>query len=104
MPISIGAAVGAAALAVNIAATNQDPEQAPATPPATQNKNYFNPQMAIVFDFRGRFVDPDPSERKLDFSEIEFGFASDVDPYLKAEAYIAVAKVPERVSPSSAQE
>ncbi len=57
-----------------------------------QNKNAFNPQLSMVTDFRWNAVDSDKSSRKRAYlKEAELGFASDVDPFLKAEAYISVA-------------
>lgn len=50
-------------------------------------------QMSVVADFVGNLGEKeDPTVERFDFREIEFGFASDVDPFLRAEAYIALAK------------
>lgn len=58
--------------------------------PAPQNPNSFNPQISLVSDFRGRLSDNNPSERKrFQLKELELAFASDVDPFLRAEAYIS---------------
>lgn len=60
--------------------------------PAPQLKNAFNPQISLVTDFRYNAINSDKSERKRAFlKEAELGFAADVDPFLKAEAYIAFA-------------
>jgi hypothetical protein len=46
-----------------------------------------------VSDFRSRLVNSESGAEKLsDIKEIELGFAADVDPFLRAEAYIAFAK------------
>ncbi len=57
---------------------------------ATQNPNYFNPHIGIVGDFAANLRKVD-GERRADFREIEFGFAADADPFLRVEAYIAIA-------------
>jgi hypothetical protein len=92
MPISLGSAV--AAIAVGLLAHQEpakEPVQDPLPTPTPENPSYFNPQMAIVFDVRGRFADPDPDNRHVRIEEVEFGFAADVDPYLKAQAFLSVA-------------
>ena len=69
------------------AAPKQDP-----TPPTQQSKNAFNPQISLVTDFRFNAVDSDPTVKKRFFmKEAELGFAADVDPFLRAEAYLAFA-------------
>ncbi len=52
----------------------------------------FNPQISIVGDFAAVLKDDADSDRHADFREIEFGFAADADPFLRVEAYIALAK------------
>src|SRR6185503_7880676 len=89
MPFSIAPTMIATAALAGAGAQGPEP---PTPPPAPQNPSYFNPQMAIVFDFRGGVSDPDPDQRHFDMKEIEFGFAADVDPYLKAQAFISIAK------------
>ena len=89
--IVIGKLIGAAALAVSGSAKVQDPVPAQ-DPPARQNPSYFNPQMAIVGDFAATLADRRGEPRRFDFREIEFGFKADADPFLTAEAYIALAK------------
>jgi len=44
-----------------------------------------------VGDFVGTLDDNSGEKKRFDFREIEFGFAADADPFLKVEAYIAVA-------------
>ncbi len=66
------------------------PPPAPETP-AQKNPNAFNPQMAIIGDFRGTLRDTSDEERKFDFNEIELNFAADVDPFAKAFLVIAIA-------------
>lgn len=62
-----------------------------AGPPA-QSPTSFNPKLSMVGDFVFRLRDPDKAAETADFREIELGFASDVDPFLKAEAYLAIEK------------
>lgn len=62
-------------------------------PVRAQAGNSFNPQISIVGDFAGVLRDTGNSEpKRFDFREVEFGFAADADPFLKVEAYIAVAR------------
>jgi hypothetical protein len=71
----------------------QDPPAAVPQGPTGQNPNFFNPQISLVTDFRAILGGNIPSDQKTaDLKEAELGFAADVDPYLRAEAYIAVAK------------
>lgn len=91
MPISITMPLAAAALGMS-QATMQEPEPPTPepTPPAQAGLGQFNPQMSIVFDVRGVLRHPDVDERHIRVNEVEFGFASDVDPFWTAEAYIAL--------------
>lgn len=58
-----------------------------------QNPNSFNPQISLVSDFRALLVASDrKDDKKIDLHEVELGFAADVDPFLKAEAYISWSK------------
>lgn len=62
--------------------------QDPPTPPPIQNRNTFNPQISLVTDFRWQAYNNDRTARRRAFlREAELAFASDVDPFLKAEAY-----------------
>lgn len=71
---------------------NQDAPPAEGTASGQQNKNAFNPQISLVTDFRWNAVDSEKSQRKRAFlKEAELGFASDVDPFIRAEAYVAFA-------------
>lgn len=56
-----------------------------------QNPNVFNPQIAVVGDFQARVADtgPEPQRRAL-VRELELGIAADVDPFARAEVYIAI--------------
>lgn len=56
------------------------------------NPGYFNPQMAIVGDFRATLDDNSGDKRHADINELEFGFAGDVDPFLKVTVIAALAK------------
>lgn len=56
-----------------------------------RNPNPYNPQLAIVGDFAGRLKGREPGERRFDFREIEFGFAADADPFVRAEVYVSLA-------------
>lgn len=78
---------------VPMASFARSQEPAEASPQATpQNKNAFNPQISLVTDFRWNAIDSDPETRKRAYlKEAELGLASDVDPFLRAEAYIAFA-------------
>lgn len=69
---------------------NQDPIP-PQETPQPKNPAFFNPQMAIVGDFRGTLRDDSDEKRHFDFHEIELNFAADVDPYAKAFVVIALA-------------
>jgi hypothetical protein len=95
--IVLGKAVTAAiaAAAINAGPRAQDPVQTdpPAqTTPAPQSKNFFNPQISLVTDFRWNAINSDPTVRKRGFlKEAELGLASDIDPFLRGEAYIAFA-------------
>lgn len=60
--------------------------------PAVQTQNAFNPDMSLVFNFGARLSDSmKPPVRRAAMREIEWGISADVDPYLRAEAYIAFA-------------
>ncbi len=60
--------------------------------PRVQGQNAFNPDMSLVFNFGARLSDSmSPPNRRAAMREIEWGIAADVDPYLRAEAYIAFA-------------
>jgi hypothetical protein len=56
------------------------------------NPSYFNPQMAIVGSFAAELRDHDGKKAGADFREIEFGFAGDVDPFLKVVAIASLSK------------
>jgi hypothetical protein len=83
----------AAALSVAAPAPAPVPQDPAPTPASTQqNKNFFNPQISLVTDFRWTALDSDNTVRKRAFlKEAELGLAADVDPFLKAEAYISFA-------------
>lgn len=89
--------LAAFAVASNTVAMRQDPPvEAPPpaqeTAPAARNINSFNPQISLVTDFRWTAIDDDPTADKRAFlKEAELGLAADVDPFLRAEAYIAFA-------------
>ncbi|HVL38221.1 MAG TPA: hypothetical protein VM328_02410 [Fimbriimonadaceae bacterium] len=52
--------------------------------------NLSNIQLSLVTDFRAALVDQNPdSEKRAFLKEAELGLAADVDPFLRAEAYIA---------------
>jgi hypothetical protein len=57
-----------------------------------QSPNAFNPKISLVGDFAFRLKDDDKTAEHADFREVELGFAADVDPFLKAEAYLAIEK------------
>lgn len=67
-------------------------QDTPPPAPQPQSKNTFNPQISLVTDLRYDAVQSDPTRTKRFYmSEAELGFAADVDPFLKAEAYVAFA-------------
>ena len=94
------------AVALAVLSASMHPKQDPAITPGTgqgdssalgkagpENPNAFNPQIAIVSDFRALLSSRDGTEdKKVDLKELEMGIAADVDPFLRAEAYIAFAK------------
>lgn len=56
-----------------------------------QNPNVFNPQIALVGDFQARVTDTGPEPARTAIArELELGIAADVDPFARAEAYIAI--------------
>lgn len=60
-------------------------------PPQLQNPNVFNPQIALVGDFQARIGDTGPEpQRQAIVRELELGIAADVDPFARAEVYIAL--------------
>lgn len=96
----ISQAIAAAAMALSTGANEpskwvinvkQDP--APQTGGGQQNPGFFNPQISMVSDFRAVVGGNLPNDEKTtEMKELELGFAADVDPFLRAEAYIAIAK------------
>jgi hypothetical protein len=93
--IFIGKAIAAAVAGKALIAAHspQDPATAPPQPTqGPQSKSFFNPQISLVTDFRIAAVNSDPSVRKeATIREAELGLVADVDPFLRAEAYIAFA-------------
>ncbi|MBS1724757.1 MAG: hypothetical protein JSS66_17585 [Armatimonadetes bacterium] len=99
MPLIFGKTIVAAIAAASLAHAPQDQgasiqqgQEAPVqeSAPTQQAKNTFNPQISLVTDFRWNAVDSDKTVRKRGFlKEAELGLASDVDPFLRAEAYIS---------------
>jgi hypothetical protein len=90
MPLNLSLPLAGVAAALAGPAA-QDPE--PPTPepePVVQARPLSNIQMSIVFDTRAVLAHPDRDERHVRINEIEFGFASEVDPFWTAEAYIAL--------------
>lgn len=75
----------------------QEPVQ-PATGGGAQNPNYFNPQMSLVADFRAQASGNSEDRKRALFREAEIGLAADVDPFLKAEAYISFANDGDKTS------
>ncbi|MCE9560359.1 MAG: hypothetical protein K8R88_15590, partial [Armatimonadetes bacterium] len=98
MSQSITSGIAAALLAVatnaHIKNTIQEvPDEKPAVVEKPTALNSFNPQISLVSDFRSRLVNSKKGDEKLtEMKELELGFAADVDPFLKAEAYIAFAR------------
>lgn len=80
------AAMFAAMQSGNVPAPPQEPAS---TAPPVQNA--FNPQISIVADTRAVLRDNDHDEETINLREFEVAFASDIDPFLRAEAYVAIA-------------
>ncbi len=94
--VALGAAVSSLALAVPeslsrpVVSLNYG-DLAPSVA-REQTQNAFNPDMSLVFNFGARLSDSMvPPARRAGMREIEWGIAADVDPYMRAEAYIAFA-------------
>lgn len=69
-----------------------EPVAAQPAQPAQLSLNAFNPQISVVTDFRWNAIDDDPgADKRAYLKEAELGLAADVDPFLRAEAYIAFA-------------
>lgn len=83
--------LAAPALGTQEAPPAQEVAPPPPPPPAqAKSLNSFNPQISLITDFRWEVADNAPgAERRIYMKEAELGLAADVDPYLKAEAYIA---------------
>jgi hypothetical protein len=76
--------------AINI---RQDPTPTQNVPQNQGGVGTFAPEISFVTDFRAPIAGNIPSgEKTADLKEAELGIAADVDPYLRAEAYIAFAK------------
>jgi hypothetical protein len=93
---AIAAAIAAGAISPHEPQTAPPPAQddsaAQGAASGQQSKNFFNPQISLVTDFRWNAMNSDRSVRKRAFlKEAELALAADVDPYLRAEAYIAFA-------------
>lgn len=80
-----------AALPTQTSSQELPPAQPPATGSGPQSPNYFNPQMSLVADFRANAAAGKDEPKRALFREAEIGLAADVDPFLKAEAYISFA-------------
>lgn len=59
--------------------------------PQSGSGNAFNPKIGLVTDTRAVFKGRSKEEETTDLREAEFSFMADVDPFLTAEAFIAVA-------------
>lgn len=100
MPFIASKAFVAAAAAISSLHAKQvqtpgtDPTNSPALGKETKpNPNSFNPQISLVSNFGATISDNDrTADKKADLRELELAFAADVDPFLRAEAYIAFAK------------
>lgn len=93
-------------LALMAISSSHGSKQEPITPPGTgpadstalgrpgaQNANSFNPQISLVSDFRALVSSNNPADdKKADLKELELALAADVDPFLRAEAYISFSK------------
>lgn len=103
MSFTLSSSLAAAAIAIANKATVQttpaEPpaEEAPVAQPAPPERpsalNSFNPQISLLSDFRSRLMNSESGGEKLsDLKELELGLAADVDPFLRAEAYISFAR------------
>jgi len=71
----------------------QDPFAPQPTIQTGSGQGAFTPEISLVTDFRAPIAGNISSDEKAaDLKEAELGIAADVDPYLRAEAYIAFAK------------
>jgi len=71
----------------------QDPVAPPLARQGSGGTGNFAPEISLITDFRAVIAGNVPSDEKTaDLKEAELGIAADVDPYLRAEAYIAFAK------------
>ena len=86
------AAVMAAATHAHLHTQPQQPVITPDSGTQAPNSNSSNPQISLISNFRANLINNDRSVHKeIALKEVELGIASDVDPFLKAEAYIAFA-------------
>ncbi|MBL8060210.1 MAG: hypothetical protein JNK63_05795 [Chthonomonas sp.] len=102
MPFTLSSSLAAGAFAAAQQLIVQDPPapvEEPPTPtvqaeaPTRSRLSDFNPQISLVSDFRSRFANSQEGGEKLsELKELELGLAADVDPFLRAEAYIAFAR------------
>lgn len=71
----------------------QEPAATQNSPKAQSGLGSFAPEISLITDFRAVLGGNVPEDEKTaDLKEAELGIAADVDPYLRAEAYIAFAK------------
>lgn len=100
MPFTLSSGLAAAAFAAAQNVITQDPpapdpqpDPVPVEAPARSRLAHFNPQISLVSDFRSRLANSQSGGEKLsELKELELGLAADVDPFLRAEAYIAFAR------------
>jgi hypothetical protein len=90
--VALGAAISSATFLTSGFGSLSGPVETLRYEPSAQGQNAFNPDMSLVFNFGSRLVDSMvPPVRRAAMREIEWGIAADVDPYMRAEAYIAFA-------------
>ena len=68
------------------------PTPAPVAAPAAANAKVFNPDMSVIGNFVGVAGKNDNSDQpSLDLSEVEFAFQAVVDPYARADFFLAAS-------------
>lgn len=91
MPVSSIATLACAIALARTGAQDKKGGSEPEPPLPPQAPVSSNPGISLVFNLGGDLMDA-KEERRFDFREIEFGFDSDVDPHLKAQAFVSVGK------------
>ncbi len=72
----------------------QPPVQVLQTPAQPRSAISTNPNMSVIGDFRGTYLSTGSRNVDASFEEAEFSFQSVVDPYMRADFFLSVAKNP----------